>query len=110
MTTTQSPENFDEIAERITLESDRRIKKSVKKNGDCDYYLWFRTPFTKFRGFWGTLLVTYWLPAMLKRELVNNFSRNVGFPAIASVIDKLESRGEFIGGVRQQGMLRAKLA
>lgn len=64
-------ENFDEIAERITLESDRRIKKSIKKNGDYDYYLWFRSPLTKFRGFWGTLLITYWLPALLVTAFVS---------------------------------------
>lgn len=58
-------ENFDVIAERISMLNDSRIKKSVTSKGQNEYYLWFRSPLTKFRGFWGTLLMTYWLPAIL---------------------------------------------
>lgn len=49
---------FDEVAEEFVLQSDSRLKKTGEGVKSKYYYRW-KTPFTKFRGFWGTLFITY---------------------------------------------------
>lgn len=49
---------FDEVAEEFVLQNDSSLKKTGEGHRSKYYYRW-KTPFTRFRGFWGTLFITY---------------------------------------------------
>lgn len=52
-------QSFDAAAERLIVDSDSSIKR-VERDGYNDYYYLFKSPLTKFRGFWGTVFLGYW--------------------------------------------------
>lgn len=58
-------EHFDVVAERAIVAMDKRIKRKERGDGTNDYYYRFRSPLTKFRGFFGTLTFNYWPMAIL---------------------------------------------
>lgn len=74
---TNSP-HFDRVAEEITRERDKRLIR-VEKDGHYDYYYRWKTPLTKFRGFWGTLIISYW-PMVVFSLMVQLGARQLGIP------------------------------
>lgn len=66
-------DSLDGVLENMFLTDPSGVlTKGVDRNGRNHYYIFFKSPFTKLRGFWGTLLITYY-PVFLVAFLLDVF-------------------------------------